>query len=201
MPGTDSHKNADVRSALNPLREVARRRRVCILIVTHLNKGTGSALHRVIGSIAFTAAARVAFVVAKDDQDPDGRRRIMVPIKNNLGDDRTGLSYTMEPVDLPNGIETVRIAWGADPVTVTADKALTRDEERGAGRDAEAFLRDILAGGPVAVPKIMEAAKQACVSERTLRRVKDDLGVKAAKAGMSGGWSWELVTGTAWGKL
>lgn len=201
MPGTDSHKNSDVRSALNPLRELARRRRVCILTVTHLNKGAGSALHRVTGSIAFTALARVAFAVAKDEQDPEGKRRLMLPIKNNLGDDRTGLSYSMEPVNLPNGIETVRIIWGDDPVTVTADKALTRDEERGAGRDAEAFLRDILAGGPVAVPKIMEAAKQACIAERTLRRVKDDLGVKAAKAGMSGGWSWEMPTGTAWGTL
>ena len=201
MPGTDSHKNADVRSALNPLREVARRRRVCVVTVTHLNKGTGSAMHRVIGSIAFAALARVVFAVARDEQDPDGRRRLMVPIKNNLGDDRSGLSYTMEQVNLPGGIETVRIVWGTDPVAVTADKALTRDEERGAGRDAEAFLRDILAGGPVPVPKIMDEAKKACVAERTLRRVKDDLGVKATKTGMSGGWSWELPTGTAWGTL
>jgi hypothetical protein len=201
MPGTDSHKNADVRSALNPLREVARRRRVCILTVTHLNKGSGSALHRVTGSIAFTALARVAFAVARDEQDPEGRRRLMLPIKSNLSDDRSGLSYTLEKVNLPNGIETVRIGWGTDPVTVTADKALTRDEERGAGRDAEAFLRDILAGGPVAVPKIMDEAKKACIAERTLRRAKEDLGVKTSKAGMSGGWAWELPTGTAWGTL
>ena len=201
MAGIDTHKNADVRAALHPLAEVAQRRGVCILTVTHLNKGSGSALHRVTGSIAFTAAARVAFIVSKDDKDPTGERRLFLPIKNNLGDDRTGLSYTTEKKTLPNGIETVRIEWGNDLITTTADKALTRDEERGAGRDAEAFLRDILSGGPVPVLKIMEQARKACIAERTLRRAKEDLGVKTSKAGMSGGWAWELPTGTAWGTL
>lgn len=66
MGGIDSHKNAEVRAVLHPLADVARRYGVCVLAVTHLNKGTGGkALHRVIGSIAFTAAARVAYAVAK----------------------------------------------------------------------------------------------------------------------------------------
>jgi hypothetical protein len=201
MPGTDSHKNSEVRAALHPLADLAQRRGVCILTVTHLNKGSGSALHRVTGSIAFTAAARVAYIVAKDDKDTTGERRLFLPIKNNVGDDRTGLSYTVEKMQITGGIDTVRIAWGAELVTTSADKALVRDEERGAGRDAEAFLRDILTGGPVAVPKIMDEAKKACIAEKTLRRAKEDLGVKASKTGMSGGWSWELPTGTAWGTL
>ena len=54
----------------SPFSELANRCGVAIVAVTHLNKGSGavrqSALHRFVGSIAFAAAARAAFVVVQD---------------------------------------------------------------------------------------------------------------------------------------
>jgi putative DNA primase/helicase len=53
---TDSHKNSEVRSVLEPLGKMAERTRVAILSVTHFSKGgnhnTNKALHRFIGSIS-----------------------------------------------------------------------------------------------------------------------------------------------------
>jgi len=61
---------------LEPLSDMADRTRVAILTITHFSK-TGAAnitkaLHRFIGSIAFTGAPRAAFAVI-EDADDEGR--------------------------------------------------------------------------------------------------------------------------------
>jgi hypothetical protein len=192
MGGTDSHRNAEVRGVLQPLADVARQYKVCVIAITHLNKGAGTkALHRVIGSIAFTAAARVVFAIARDEDDPDAKRTLFLPIKNNLGNDRTGLSFTTEVTQLPSGIYAPRIEWGDNAITTTADEALSEpDEERGAGRDARDFLRNILTNGPVASKEVQTEAKNAGISVATLRRAQTALKVKAEKPGMV--WTWRL---------
>jgi len=67
---TDSHNNSEVRQVLAPLAEMAARLGVAILAIHHLNKGDGSAKHRVTGSLAFTAAPRAVWAVAPDNSDP-----------------------------------------------------------------------------------------------------------------------------------
>lgn len=193
MMGVDSHKNAEVRSALHPLAEVAQRHRVCVVAITHLNKGSGmKAMHRVTGSIAFTAAARVVFLVTKDDADPDGMKNLFIPIKNNLGNDRTGLSFRTEVVQVTPDIMAPKIAWG-DTVTVTADDALTPpDEGKDALKDAKEFLLGILADGPLPAEQVFEDAKDAGVGVRALKSAKLKLGVQSRKSGMEGGWEWLL---------
>jgi len=69
---TDSHKNAEVRGVLEPIGEMAEGARVAVLSVTHFSKAgantTAKALHRFIGSIAFTGAPRAAFAVIEDTE-------------------------------------------------------------------------------------------------------------------------------------
>ena len=92
LGSTDTHRNADVRALLTPFIKLAQRHDVAIVAVSHLNKGTGlHANYRVTGSIAFTATARAVYLIAKDPDDP--KRRLMMPIKNNLAQDETGLAY------------------------------------------------------------------------------------------------------------
>lgn len=82
----DSHKNAELRAVLEPVGRMAEDARVGILSVTHFSKGgagaSTKALYRFIGSIAFTAAPRAAFVVVEDPDDKD--RRLFLHGKNNL---------------------------------------------------------------------------------------------------------------------
>jgi hypothetical protein len=192
---TDSHKNAEVRGVLRPLSDLAKKYKVCVIAITHLNKSgaeMSKALHRVMGSIAFTAAARVVFAVARDESDPGAKRTLFVPVKNNIGNDRTGLSFTTEILTLPSGIKAPRIVWGDNPVTTTADEALTAEPPKGgrAAQEAMDFLRKILADGALPPKEVQEEAKGAGISPATLRRAKEELGVLSEKDGLV--WTWRL---------
>jgi hypothetical protein len=188
---TDSHKNADIRGLLTPLSQLAQRRRVAVLAVTHLNKSAGPAMYRSMGSLAFVAAARAVWAVVKDQEDCS--KRLMLPIKNNLAADTSGLSYNLV---VPGGAPC--LAWSDQPVTITVDDALAagrdddpRDAER---RDAKAWLREVLADGPVGQKELKREATEAGLAWRTVRRAKDAMKVEAYKEGFGEGarWLWAL---------
>ena len=124
---TDSHKNAEVRQILGPVAEMCHRKGVAFIYLGHLNKTTnGPAMYRTAGSLAFVAAARVAYIVAESKQDPNVR--LFLPVKNNLAANIGGLSFqVVAENDLP------RIAWSDIPVTMTADEALATDTRESRG--------------------------------------------------------------------
>lgn len=192
LGGVDSHKNAEIRGLLAPLGDLATRHRVAVIAVTHLNKsGGGPAIYRAMGSLAFAAAARAAWAVSKDKDDP--RRRLLLPIKNNIAPDTGGLAYRIEALDVG---ECPTVAWEADPVNVSADDALASDREEGGGRterdDAADWLRDLLAHGPRRACDVERDARDAGYSFATVRRAKAAIGVVSRKAAFGGPWEWSL---------
>jgi hypothetical protein len=191
MGTTDSHSNSEVRGVLAPLSELAAKYRVAVVCVSHLNKGNASAVYRVMGSLAFAAAARAVWGVVKDKADPD--RRLMLPFKNNLGNDKTGLAYSLSDAGL--GIPSV--CWEAQPVTTSADEALDPDRKPDAApkRDkAVAWLRALLDEGPVLSESVKSQADACGFSWATIRRAADDIGVVPIKdkSQKSGPWSWVI---------
>ena len=190
----DSHRNSDTRAVLEPISEMAARIRVAVVSVTHLNKGGGgSALSRVIGSIAFVAQARAAFIVCRDPAN--GERRLMLPCKNNIGPEACGLSFFVGTQVVADGIVAPTVFWDSAPVTMTADEALAplrAGDKAPARNEAEAYLRSMLADGPMPAQAIREESKAAGFSWSTIRRAKDTLKVTAAKTAMNDGWTWAL---------
>lgn len=187
----DARSNAQIRSALMPLAEMAKSIASAIVLVTHLNKGGGQdALMRVMDSIAFTAAARAAYLVCKDDDDAS--RRLFLPLKNNLGPDTTGLAYRIVPCDIGDGIQTSRVEWDSDAVTTTANEAMTPAVEKTAFQEAVEIVRDALAegGGTAFVEDIRKAAKAEDISMATMKRAGASLGVKKSKRFGDGKWVW-----------
>jgi putative DNA primase/helicase len=191
---TDSHKNADVRALLTPLADMASRHGVAVVLITHLSKNASAeALLRVQGSIAFAAAARAAWGVARDKNAPS--RRLFLALKNNIGQDQTGLAFAVEGVTLPGGIETSRVVWEGEPVTMSAEEAFAPElnrEDRAAVEEAKAFLAGLLADGPVPSRQVRADAEGAGHHWSAIRRAQVALGVDAVKEGFKGGWTWRL---------
>ncbi len=115
LAGVDSHKAAEVRTALAPIAMMAEDTGVAVVVVTHLNKSaaTQNALYRATGSLDFVAAARSVIGVALD---PDSTGRyLLLPVKLNVASMPEGLGYS-RPEDAP-------ILWDCLPVTIDASEA------------------------------------------------------------------------------
>ena len=204
-PKVDSHVNAAVRAVLEPVGEMADRLRLAIVSNTHFTKGGGiKAINRFIGSIAFVAAARTAFVVTNDAEDED--RRLFLPVKNNLAPRGKGLAFRLEQRlvgDAGKGIVASSVAWESEPTTISADQALQAADEQAGGRsvaaEAEQLLREILADGPVPAADVKREALNAGLSWPTVRRAQARLGIQPTRIAESGDglggrgrWYWSL---------
>lgn len=173
---TDIHRANECRAISAPLAAIAGRCGCAIVAVRHLGKsrGGGNALNAGIGSIDLAAAARSVLLVGQDPDDHS--KRALVQTKNNLAPIGEGVGYTLE-----DG----RFYWmGA--TTLTAGRILSlpsNEEERGARSEAIEFLRSALADGPCPSKEIASEARNAGISESTLRRAKAFLGIRAVKDG------------------
>jgi hypothetical protein len=172
---------------------VASKHKIAIVCVTHLNKSQqASAIYRANGSLAFVAAARAAYSVTKDPGDAD--RRLILPLKNNLGDDRTGFAYRI--IQAETGAPV--LAWEDDPVEMDLEdlaNAVTERKPRPVER-AKAWLQSVLHDGPVLVTKLKEMAEEAGHSWGTVRRAQHVLDAKPIKQRFDGQWEWQLPKDT-----
>lgn len=198
----DSHKNGEVRRALQPVVDLAARLGCAVLGITHLSKGTNGRdpTERITGSIAFAALARVVLLAAKRENTAPGEAtRLLVRSKSNIGADDGGIGYDLEQTEVEPGVSASRVVW-AGVVTGAARELLAQAEavdDDGAGgsvEDAKQFLRDLLANGRLPVKTIMAEAEDAGHSRTTIRRAQKALGVEAVRDGFGRGgrWTWSL---------
>ena len=121
----------------------------------------------------------------------------MTPAKNNLGDDKSGYGFRVESCRLPSGIDTSRVTWEADAVTIAPDEALEQSgsgEERSGLGKAKSFLQDLLAKGPISTKEIEKDADGKGFAWGTIRRARKALRVEAVREGYGkdGVWKWRL---------
>jgi putative DNA primase/helicase len=144
----NSHQNTEVRRGLQPLVDFAARVGAVLVGITHLAKG-GAGLDptmRVIGSVAFSAVARVVLVCGKNQDDGGNQRRILVRSKSNLGPDDGGFTYSLEQVEALPGITASRTVWG-EAVEGSARELLAEPEtgqDELSAMDAASLLREEL---------------------------------------------------------
>jgi hypothetical protein len=193
----NSWSDQSVRRALAPLYRLSAERRCAAVVVAHLNKARGrNALHRTGGSIGIPAAVRSALLLARDPEDPDperGSRRVLAHVKCNIAAQAESLGCDIDTVMLEDRSEAPRFSIVGTSTTTAADLLdVPGDEMRPERDEATEFLMTELADGARPAKEIEKARRDAGISERTLRRAREDLGIKPQKNGLNGAWTWEL---------
>lgn len=178
----NANKEQAVRQALVRLRQTAERYNLAVVLVRHLSKNGGrNALYRGTGSIAITAAARSAFLVAPSPRDP--HMRVLYHCKSNLGPITPSLQF--EPVAVEDG--GVRIAWRGECEYSASDLFGVPRRDQWTRDEAKWFLREILADGPKEQHIVLERGAARGLSQRTVERAKVDLGVESHRKGFGPG--------------
>lgn len=198
--GLDTHKDGDVRRALEPIVSIAQRSGCVVLGLIHLNKGAhGDLLNAVMASKAFTAVARTVLACIPSPED-DGTRLFGIAKSNlgrtdlpsrayriitaNLGEDDDGYPVTTAAVDwlgdVDLGIDEAMRVGGGDSV------------ERSAGTEATRWLDDFmeLNGPRVPSKEIKAAALKEGIKEGSLQRARQRLKLGTAYSGMPATTVW-----------
>lgn len=176
--GRYASSDQSVRQALIPLRNMAERHGVAVVMIRHLTKSTSQkGLYRGLGSIGIVAAARSCFHFGQSPKDHD--MRVMIHVKNNLGPLTPSLLY--EPVD--NGHGVVRIEWRGECEYTADDIIAVRGNSQPSRDDAKQLLMMELADGPVEQKVIEAKAATAGLSLRTLERAKAELEIVSRRKG------------------
>lgn len=120
----DTHKDRDVRTALDPLARFARETHVAVLGLIHVNKvNTTDPLNSIMASKAFTATARSILFCVTDPEVEQEDRYLFGHVKSNLGPKQATLQYRivsttfeLPPVEGQEDptIRTAKIVWGGE---------------------------------------------------------------------------------------
>lgn len=190
--GVDMHRANEVRPLMAGMMRLAEESSCAVAIVRHLNKGSGGKVaYRGMGSIDFAASARTVLLVGRDPDDP--ARRVIIPTKCNLGVEGVPTTFILTP---ETGFE-----W-AGKSDITAEELLNPepkddggDQSREQNRLYEAvdFLENILANGKQLTKDVKKEQKALDISDATLRRARENIGVEAVKVGSD--WYWMLPNG------
>lgn len=170
---SDVHRDRDVRRSLDPLIELAIRRKLVVFGNRHLTKAVkdgGNALYRGMGSIGIIAVSRVGLVVARN---PEGDGNVLAVSKNNLCAKPPSLSWHIEPD--ADDEDLARVVWD-ERVTIDADALVTGPEAARGGSDKGMVQDEILAylrthGGDVPSSDLLTYLDEAVgASRRTIQK-------------------------------
>ncbi|MBT4185784.1 MAG: AAA family ATPase, partial [Gemmatimonadales bacterium] len=170
----DSHRDQDVRRALIPLVKTASESGTAVLAVRHLNKGQqSSAMHRGMGSMAFTGLARAGWHAGPH---PDEDAMVLAAVKNNLAQNAHAMRYRVSD---RNGAPVV--TWEG-PCDLVADDLVAQPASTpSAVTEAVEWLEEQLTGREVRSTQLQQDAAEAGISHGTYRRARKHLDVTSTR--------------------
>jgi hypothetical protein len=163
----------------------------------HVSKGGagGKAVYRGLGTIGYTAAARVNFFIA---EHPDEQGYFVFACsKTNLGPKPPSIKYKLAFAEVPGISKLVPYVENGEVCDLSADQ-LSEAQAKGSATDhvndkeenAVEFLRLVLSDGRVSRSEVDRKAAQQRIKPMTLRRAQQRLKIKPQRDGNK--WWWEL---------
>lgn len=187
-----------VRSALNPLKHLAAKHQISILMIRHLSKDTSKdSLHRGAGSMGFIGVSRMCLMIARD---PDNENVCILAVnKTNIAKFAASWSYQIEDA----GGETPKVVWlsQSNHTARSMCKGQASDpEEKNQLDDAKAVLMAILSNGPLPADECYRQGREAKISDRSIRRAKAACNVKSERRASPEGAEWLWIPPDDWTK-
>jgi hypothetical protein len=198
--GVSRHSDS-IRNVLNPLQEIAEQTGVAFLFVDHALKRVrqgGTVLDAVGGSgSGLPAACRMGYVFGADPNDLDVR--YLCPAKSNLRELPKAVRFEVD-------VNDTELVANVPSLIVNEENAdfdgmrLFENRKGNVGRppnrrsQAAEWLSNYLleAGHPVPSGQVFEDAKHHGMTNKTLRRAADDMGVLRDPPGGGRNCTWEL---------
>jgi putative DNA primase/helicase len=195
---SDTNKTADMRRLLDGLAQMAARTQAAVLVITHLNKRSDArkAMQMIAGSHVIVAAVRVVLVTARDPNDKG--RRLLLPIKCNIGPDSLGFAFRVVPRTHEICGDVPTAEWEAEKVgDLSADDVLIDSTPRAQAAVEKSgevcdWLKDLLRKEPVEARVMWEKAKGKEYSERRVKTALKMIGATCQVMGYQGKWHYRL---------
>jgi len=180
-PDSDMQSATKMRSVLRKLASTADKYNCAVILIGHMNKGSGAkTLYRGLGSIDIAAIARSVLMISRDEKRPD--IRYMYPIKSSLAPEGSAIAFSFRD---GGGLEwqgryDINTAELTDSVTIKTTK---RDRAR-------AKLVQLLETEDRLAKEVYASLADIGVGSRTVEKVKKELQITTYRSG--GIWYWRL---------
>lgn len=180
-PDADMQSATKMRSVLRKLAATAEKHHCAVILIGHMNKGSGAkTLYRGLGSIDIAAIARSVLMISRDENRPG--IRYMYPIKSSLAPEGPAIAFSFRD---GGGLEwhgryEINTAALVDSVTIKTSK---RDKAR-------AKLIQLLEQEDKPAKEVYASLAGIGIGSRTVEKAKKELQIATYRS--RGCWYWQL---------
>ena len=165
----------EVRNVMAQLGRIAEKYDCAILLVGHMNKGSGNkSSYRGLGSIDFQASARSVLIVGRIKDNP--QVRVMVQDKSSLAPEGEAIAFEL---DKENGFKWI------GHYDISVDDLLSGIPKEKKSEQAENLILEYLSKGKYPQQALLKKARAAGISKRVLDEAKKSLNVQSVKGRQS----------------
>ncbi|MFI3255096.1 MAG: AAA family ATPase [Eubacteriales bacterium] len=163
----DMHRANEIRPVMSHVGNIAERTGCAIVMIGHMNKGSGKSTYRGLGSIDFYASVRSVLVVGRSKENP--KFRLMGQDKCNLAPEGQTIVFEI--------LQDRSVEWHGFCEATVEDILSGGGNAETKCAKAEQMMKDVLKDGPVPSAELTKIAKEMGISSRTLDTAKRNLGV------------------------
>jgi RecA-family ATPase len=180
-PDSDMQSATKMRAVLRKLAATAEKYRCAVILIGHMNKGSGAkSLYRGLGSIDIAAIARSVLMISRDETRPN--IRYMYPIKSSLAPEGPAVAFSFRT---NGGLE-----WQGQYELNTAELVDSLTVKTSKREKARAKMVQMLGSGDKAAKEVYAALADIGVGSRTVEKAKKELQIRTYRTG--GCWYWGL---------
>ena len=180
-PDADMLCATKMRSILRKLAATAEKYRCAVILIGHMNKGSGmNPLYRGLGSIDIAAIARSVLMISRDAENP--ALRYMYPIKSSLAPEGPAIAFSFRD---GGGLEW-QGQYESNPVKHVEDYTIKKSKSE----KARAKMMQMLKKIDRPAKEVYAALAEIGVGSRTVEKVKKEMQIKTYRSGNC--WYWTL---------